>query len=353
VAPAGPGGSLALALRNHRAGPPVPGQSRGIAVADVDRDGIPEIVLLTEDSIIAFRDRSGELERAWDNPAPQGMEPKALSVGDVDGNGVPELFVAGAIGSRPVSQALEWFGSALAPKGDRVLAFLRAIPRPGQRVVLLGRVPGPRKDLFSPGAREFRWNGSGYEEGDTFPLPASSGPLNLDWIPAPQGGLYAAVTNQDELLEIYDPDGARLFQGADPVKGAVAFLQGEERMAGYQDEDFYRVEGKTQWCPDADGSPVLLLQKNQASLGRAFNRLASFSHGQLLAMRWDGLTLTDVAEGPKIPGYIVDLDVNRAPSAQGTTLYAALVQTEGTLFRKVRSRVIAYDLPQPASTAKR
>ena len=30
--------------------------------------------------------------------------------------------------TRPVSQALEWFGSALAPKEERITAFVRAVP---------------------------------------------------------------------------------------------------------------------------------------------------------------------------------------------------------------------------------
>ena len=124
-------------------------------------------------------------------------------------------------------------------------------------------------------------------------------------------------------------------------------------MRGYQDDDFFRVEGKTVSWAGSGGPPVLLLQKNQAAFGGVFDRAPSFSHGQLLAYRWDGLTMATMAEGPKIPGFLVDLDVAPSGSGGGTTLYAALVQSEGTLFRKVQSRVIAYDLPQPPATAGR
>jgi hypothetical protein len=345
---------LTLALRNHRRGPPTAGEGRGIAVVDADRDGTPEILLLTDDSVVAYRDQGGELVRAWDSPTPRDLQPKTLSVGDMDGNGVPELFIAGTNGTRLVTQALEWFGSALAPKGDRVSAYLRAVPRPGQGTVLLGMVPGARKDLFAPGTREFRWAGSGYEETGTYPAPSSSVPLNLNWfLSGPDHVLYTVVTNQDERLELYDPNGNRIFQGGDYVKGASSFFRGDERMQGYQDEDFYRVEGRTASWVGPDGNTVLWLQKNQATLGRLFNRIASFSHGQLMGYRWDGLTVTTVAEGPKIPGYIVDLDTGPSAAGGGTTLYAALVQTEGALFRKVESRVVAYDLPHSAATAGR
>jgi len=340
---------LTAALRNHRTSPPTKGTARGLVVTDADRDGAAEILLLTEDSIVAYRDQAGELVRAWDCPAPQGFEPKALSAGDIDGNGVPELFVAGADGPRLATQALEWFGSALVPKGDRVTAFLRAIQRPGQRVVLLGMVPGSRKDLFSPGTREFRWSGSQYEETGTFAVPTSSVPLNLNWFQAGRGGeLYAAVTDQDERLEIYSPDGARAFEGGDPIKGTTSFLQGEERIPGNLDEDFFRVEGKTVPWTGPDGATLLFFQRNQTTLGRIFNRIPSYSHGQLMVLRWDGLTMDTVAQGPKIPGYIVDLDTGPSPATGSVALYAALVQTEGALFKKVESRVIAYTLPPSA-----
>jgi len=352
--PLGAEAQLTVALRNHRTGPPFDGEARGLAVIDADRDGTPEILVLTDDSLVAYRDQAGELVRAWDSPTPPGLQPKALSVGDLDGNGVPELFVSGIAGTRPVSQALEWFGSALAPKGDRVEAFLRAIARPGRGVVLLGMVPGPRKDLFASGTREYRWNGSAYEETGKFAVPASSVPLNLNWFPAgAAGSLYTVVTTQDERVEIYDEGGNRLFQGGDALKGSTSFLRGEERMAGYQDEDFFLVEGKTVSWTGADGNAVLFLQKNQATLGRIFKRIPSYSHGQLMAYRWDGLTLTTLAEGPKIPGHLVDLDTGSSAAGGAATLYAALVQTEGTLFRKTQSRVVAYELPQSASTAGR
>ncbi|MDW7711936.1 MAG: VCBS repeat-containing protein [Deferrisomatales bacterium] len=341
---------LALALRNHRAGPTVPGEALSLVVADVDRDGSHEILLLLDDVIVAFRDVDGALVRAWESPVPRGFQPRVLSAGDVDGNGLPELFVAGMSGTQPVTQALEWFGSALAPKGSRLHAFLRVVHHPERGPILLGRTPGLGKDLFGPTVGHFVWTGSTYREEGTFVAPPAAGPVNLDLVSAGDpGGVFSVITSRRDTLWIYDAEGNRVFQGADSVKGSRIFLRGEERVGGRQDEDIFRVQGRTLSWVGNDGRPVLLTARNQSSVGRILQRIASFSHGQLLALRWDGLTLTTVAEGPKIPGFIPDLDLG-PQRPEGRTAYVALVQTEGGLFRTMNTRLIAYDLPIPAAT---
>jgi hypothetical protein len=339
---------LALALRTHRMGPQVSGEALSLVVADADRDGTPEILLLFDDAIVAFRDQGGELVRAWESPVPRGFQPRALSAGDIDGNGVPELFVAGMAGSRPVSQALEWFGSALAPKGERLNAFVRAVRHPERGPVLLGRSAGMGKDIFGPSLRAFAWTGATYRDEGPVDAPAGVGPVNLDWVQLGRSGeVYTVITTRSELLSIHDAEGRRVFEGADPVKGSRIFLRGEERVAGQQDEDIFRVQGKTVSWIGADGQPILLTARNQSSIGRFFQRVANFSHGQLVALRWDGLTLTTVAEGPKIPGFLPDLDLGPA-RAGSRTAYTALVQTEGALVRTTKTRVVAYDLPANA-----
>ncbi|MHB8763360.1 MAG: hypothetical protein ACYDA8_03310 [Deferrisomatales bacterium] len=352
--PAGPDADLQNALKKHRAGPAAQGEALAVVVADADRDGTPEILVLIGEEILAFRDQAGELVRVWESPTPRGFRPLTLSAADRDGNGIPELFVAGMDGTRPATQALEWFGSALAPKGQRVTAWLRAVRGPGGKDLLLGMVPGAGRDLFTSGLRSFIWDGGGYRDDGPVSAPASAVAVNLDYLPLEPGkAAFAVVTNQDDQLELYAPDGSRLFQTFEPFKGSRVFLRGEERAIGYQDEDFYRVQGKSIGWTAPDGTPYLVSARNEGGLGRIFQRLANFSHGQLVGLRWDGLSLNLAAEGPKLPGFVPDLDLGASPGRPGgQTLYAALVQTEGTIFRKTRSRLVAYDLPAGPGAAR-
>jgi hypothetical protein len=104
------------------------------------------------------------------------------------------------------------------------------------------------------------------------------------------------------------------------------------------------VQGKTVAWKGPDGTPYLLTQKNHSGTGRVFRRAPSYSQGQVLAVRWDGLTLLPAAEGPKLPGFMADLDVSS--SAGRSVLYVAWVRSEGMLFPKWTTRIAAYGLPE-------
>jgi hypothetical protein len=352
--PATPAQAIVQALSHHRAGPAVSGEGLSLVVADVDKDGTNEILLLSGDQIRAFRDFGNAIQQVWAIKTPTRFTATTLSAGDVDGNGLPELFVAGLDGTRATSQAMEWTGTGLADKGEQIPAFVRAVPYPGRGTLLLGRVPGAGKDLFSPEVRRFEWKGRGYEEVENFPVPAGAGPVNVDWFELNPGGApYALVTSQMDRLEIYNPEGKRIYQSNDTIKGSMVILRGQERVRDYMDEDLYRVEGKTVGWKDPQGQLMLLTAKNYGFLGRVFDRTARFNQGQIQALTWDGLTLLEVAQGPKIPDYVPDLDIGPTPGRpDDSTLYVALVQSEGLLFKNVRTLILAFELPSaPAASA--
>ncbi len=339
--------TLAAVLRKPRMGPELDGEARSLVAVDADRDGKVEVLVLMPDAVVAFRDTGADLVRVWDAPNPSGFQALTLSTADVDRNGVPEVFVAGLSGTRPVSQALEWFGSALAPKGERIAAFVRAVPHREGGSPLLGQTPGTGKDLFQPDIREFVWDGRAYRPGDVVRIPSSALGINIEWAHLVAGeGAYALVSSQDDRLEIIDPAGDVVYETSERVKGTRTVLKGPERVLDYLDEDRVSVQGKTgQWIPPGGDSPILILPRNEGSLPRILG-IATYSHGQVTMYRWDGLALANVAEGPKLPNFIPDLAVAPANGRPGAaSAYAALVKFSGTLVKTASSRVIAYDLP--------
>lgn len=347
---------ISQVLGNHRLGATLPGEAYSLVVADADGDGAPEILVLTEASITAYRDDGTQIGKVWESPTPAGFKPKLLSAGDVDGNGIPELFVAGMDGSQPVSQALEWFGSALAPKGGRISGFVRAVPHPSQGVLLLGRTQGPGQDLFAPGLRRFASVAGGYEPKGNFAAPGNCVPVNLNFLQLfPDQPAFTSLVTADDRLRLYDGAGKELFESKEPVKGSRVVVVGEPSGArDTLDEPRYHVQGKTVAWNAPDGATYVVTARNYASVSRIFQRIDAFSHGQLQALRWDGLTLATAGEGPKIPGYIPDLDMGPPAGSRtdGTTLYAALVQEEGTMQIKRQTRIVAYDLPGPQQAAR-
>jgi len=344
--PPPPGISLQEALGRQRAGPEIPGEALSLAVADADGDGNLEILLLTAETITAFRDQGGQLTQVWDSPAPRDFKPTTLSVGDVDGNGLPELFVAGLSNHSPVTQALEWFGSALGPKAERTLAFLRAVSHPEQGVLLLGMARGLGRDLFSRGVRQYRWDGSRYEDVGRYPVTERAVGVNVDFLrlgTPPQ--VLAVITTQDDRLLGVDAEGRSVFELEDALKGTRVQLFGEEQTPGMMDEDIVKIAAHTVGYRSPRGEDYLLVHKNTGGIGRLFRRITGFSSGHLLAFRWDGLGLTNTAQSAKYSGYIADLGLARGGAGQGATLFAALVREGAGLFQRPTTRLVAYDLP--------
>ncbi len=336
---------LANALQNPRKAPPEPGEARAVVVADVDGDGRTEVLVLLDDAIVAFRDPGDGLIRAWEAPVPRGMQVATLSVGDVDGNGRPEVFVAGMNDTHPTSQALEWFGTTLAPKGGRVGAFLRAVDDGTGTPVLLARVPGTGEDVFSPGVYRYAWSGAAYKRDGKFPAPDFVHVLNFDLLKlAPDAPPYVVATNPGDKLVIVGSDGDRLYEGGEPVKGSRTLLVGPE--SPMIDPQVFRVQGKTVAWAGPDGVTRLVLYRNSGPAGRVFERIAAFGQGRLLVYRYDGLALVLDAQGPELPGFFPDVATAPGPvRPDRTVLYAPLVRNKGTFVKKPETTLLAYDLP--------
>jgi len=334
------GQELKAAFESHRMGQSIEGEARSMVAADADGDGANEILLLMDGEIFAFRDNGKEILQVWNSPAPNSITPVCLSAGDIDGNGLDELFLAGSNNTGVASQAFEWFGSMLAPKGQIINAFVRTAEHPDKGTMLLGMTSGLGDQVFSYGIKVYSWTDSHYQSNENLEsTPKSVLAANMDWAKlSDSDSPYAIATNQNDKLEIYNDKWDEVFQSADEVKGARTLLEKEE--------SFVRIQGRTLWWKAPDGQYLLLTFKNYSSLSRIFTRSTSYSHGQIIALRWGGLALATVAEGPKMRGFITDIAM--APLASDhskTMLYAAFVESEGTLFKKETTKIIAYELP--------
>ncbi|GAB4261253.1 MAG: VCBS repeat-containing protein [Deferrisomatales bacterium] len=345
-APGAPRLDLQAVLADHRLGPTLDGEARSLVAGDVDGDRRVEILVLLDGVIVALRDDGERIVRAWESPTPAGLRAAALSMADVDGNGLPEVFVAGQDGVRPASQALEWFGSALAPKAGRVDAFLRAVAHPAEGALLLGMEPGTGTYLLERRVHRYVWEAGAYRQGEVWALTDAATPLNVGYARLlPDQGPFALVTTQEDRFRIYDPQGAQLYESSERVKGTRVLLRGTENLPDYQEEELLFVQGKTGVWSGPDGQVHLFLARNEATLSRVFRRSPAYSHAELVAWRWDGVSVTPEGTGPKLSGYVPDLDIAGTEAGAQAILYVPLVRVEGTLFKKYRTQLVAYDLP--------
>ncbi|HSH70239.1 MAG TPA: VCBS repeat-containing protein [Deferrisomatales bacterium] len=335
------------AFQRQRVSPELTGEATSIAVGDVDGDGHDELLVLVAKTIAAFRDVGGEIRQVWDSAIPSGFSPMTLSIGEIDGVGTPEVFVAGIRSQSPTTQALEWSGSALTPKGERVPGFLRAVPHPEHGVLLLGMGASVGHALFAPGIHRYLWGGAGYVEGSRFPVSERAIGVNLDFLRlGTQNQVITVITTQNNELQGLDGNDGILFTVEGKVKGSRVQLMGEETASGYMDEDVVWISGRTLAYRSPAGRDYLLVYKNASGLGRMFKRsISSLSNGQVLAYNWDGVGLSPGPVTSSYAGFVADVGLATVTGARSSTLYVAVVRTDTGLFNAPLTRLVAYDLP--------
>jgi hypothetical protein len=175
-----------------------------ITAADLDGDGRPELVGISEGGAFAFRWTDGGFK-----PLTAYQEPErfvrylSVDAADINGNGRDELFVT-AISSVPASLemrnslrslVLELRGQALIPIAKDLPYFLRVARVPGQdRPLLLAQKMGIH-DLFVGPILKLTWDGSGYRREEPLPLPGKSAWLYDVTILAMQDGAATALAS--------------------------------------------------------------------------------------------------------------------------------------------------------------
>jgi FG-GAP-like repeat len=76
---------------------PVGGDPDAIAIADVNHDGAPDIVIANPESgtvTVLLGDGKGNFHKAFGSPFPAGHAPSDIGIGDFDGDGNPDLLIA-------------------------------------------------------------------------------------------------------------------------------------------------------------------------------------------------------------------------------------------------------------------
>lgn len=296
-------------------------------VGDVDGDEQQEFVLASAYEVRIYRRTDNRYQKIGQLSIPHRFAIHSVTMADLNNNGRDEIYISAADAQDPNSLVLEWDGKQFAHLADNLSWYLRAIEIPGQGMVLAGQKSGLNR-LLAKGIFRVDLSQGRIIKGEQL----QTGGMNLfDFSYADldgNGSLEVVAISQGDRLMVLSQSGKELSISDDYYGGTTRFIGGVRPEDLNKDLENGRNEGRRIYIParivikdmNNDGIPDVIVNKNLSSASRILARTRSYPSGEIHALTWNGISLTELWRTRKIDGYISDYhmgEVTSVPNADG------------------------------------
>jgi TolB-like protein len=332
-----------------------------LAVADVNHDHIPEILLLSPGALSIYQQAPTSLHLIKKYEGDRDDHFLWVSTADLNGNGIPEIYVSNRRREQLMSSfVLEWNGSDWVKTAESIRYHLRAMELPGKGTVLLGQA-SREEDPFSGGIYIMKKVEGEFQPFEGVGLPPRTRIYGFNVADLTQNGSFdLLVLDRSNKLTVSAPNEETLWESNDQFAASFDYLKGIETSPAAK----LGVEEREKWYLNApilvtdlngDQRPEVLVNKNISGLlgGRSFININFFGQSELYSLSWNGLTMVENWHTPAFPGMttayqVADLNGDGAPE-----LLVALVSDPGSaVWKKAKSKVVAYPIATGNKTAE-
>jgi hypothetical protein len=259
-----------------------------VAVGDTDRDGKREIAAGQSDSVLIYQVAGEDLEEKARLPEVRGGL-LHIDVADVNRNGIAEIVSVYYLSGRAISDVWEFDGKQYKRIAKDIPYFLRTVDLGPEGIVLIGQKSDPVTIYAGP---IFRISPDRYVPGElseqAAPIPLPSGTWIYSFVPVSiQGELrYVSLGEKDRLI-LLDGKGGKLWESIDVVsrtemvlEAAVAGLPGPP---GRTNARRLSLPGRL-FAADLDGDKTdeIVLVNNIVSVGGFFENLRIFTNAEVM-----------------------------------------------------------------------
>jgi TolB-like protein len=333
-----------------------------MAVADVNGDKIPEILLLSPGALYIYQQAPSSLHLIKKYEGDRDDHFLWVSTADLNGNSIPEIYVSNRRREQLMSSfVLEWNGSDWVRTAESIRYHLRAMELLGKGTVLLGQ--GSREEApFSGGIYIMKKGEGEYQpfEGVGLPPRTRIYGFNLADLTGNGSAEVLVLDRTNKLTISAASDDQTLWESNDQFAASFDYLKGIEtspaaRLGVEEREKVYLNAPILIADLNGDQRPEVLVNKNNTGLlgGRSFINVNFFGESELYSLTWNGLTMMENWHTPKFPGMTTAYQVADVNGDGAPELLVALVSDPGTaVWKKAKSKVVAYPIATGNKTAE-
>jgi len=322
-------------------------------MADLDGDGQDEVIFADNDSVQIFKRDNNRLSKVGQIHGKAGYRIHAITVADLNKNGKPVIYVSAADNKEPNSFAFEWLG---ADKANYLFQdakwYIRAMPVPGEGMVLAGQRAGSDKAV-TPGIFRLDLSKGALKAGSRMEVPDSVNLFEFTIADLDNDGSREIIAiDQYDRLKVMRSSGTVLWKSDDFYGGTTRFIGGTEGFGagkGSSQEGSNRIYIPSRiiaYDVNGDGKQDIIINKNLSSSSRLFENMKNYPSGEIHALSWNGIALSELWRTRKIDGYIVDYLLRPNADKKGAELLVGLVLNSSSLdmFSDQTSTMLIYQL---------
>jgi hypothetical protein len=315
------------------------GNPVGLAVADLDGDGLLETAVAMEDHLQILRMTDGKLAPVAIINFPNSVHLLSLDAADIDANDISELYLTANVGTDLSSQVVEFVQGSYQRTINRIPWFLRVIDLPQEGRTLLAQAIGDSENHFSGQPFRVLRSGDKLNRGGDFPLPAKLNLFSFTTLMGTNNNFHYAYTSLTDYLYISTPQGSVIWESTDHFGGSDVSFNIKEDSKNELAQPVY-IQKRMMTLPTGE---ILVLQNDGF---RIFERYRNFDKSRVIALKWDGIALQQSWRTSDQNGYLADYTVADADNDGKKELVMAITYSRKGKLQKGRSTIIVYELDQ-------
>lgn len=293
--------------------------AHGMLVEDLDGDDKNEVLLVTEHELNVYSFTNARLLLLATYTGPMRNTFLAVRAADLNRDGVMEIVLSAVDTEQATySTILNYKNKAFTIVADRIKYMLNIVKLPPDYMpVVVGQELSKGNTLWHDPVYEMMKSGDTWERGRKLNLPKGANVFNFVWLPPSktEEAKLVMLEESKERLRVYSEQLVRLSESDESYSGAAIGVTQDQSLPNFGKDKL--LIGTKYYIPmpmlptdlDDDGRHELIVNKPISVAAQFFDNYRFYPQGEIHALYWDGTGLGLQWKTARIKGSVVGYNI--------------------------------------------